>query len=77
MAAPFKWRPRRPSCAISNGERLAGGKALGGGTLMPREGGASMRRWKLSKGCAVIILAALVLVGCAATSSRESTGEYF
>ena len=36
-----------------------------------------MRRWKLSKGYAVIILAALVLVGCAATSSRESTGAYF
>jgi osmotically-inducible protein OsmY len=36
-----------------------------------------MRRWKLSKGYAVIILAAFVLVGCAATSSRESTGAYF
>ena len=35
-----------------------------------------MRRWKLSKGCAVIILATFALVGCAASSSRESAGAY-
>jgi hyperosmotically inducible periplasmic protein len=35
-----------------------------------------MRRWKLSKACAAIILAALAFVGCAASSSRESAGGY-
>lgn len=35
-----------------------------------------MRRWNLLKGCAVVIVTALVLVGCAATSSQESTGAY-
>jgi hyperosmotically inducible periplasmic protein len=35
-----------------------------------------MRRWKLSKACAAIILAALAFVGCATWSSRESAGGY-
>ena len=35
-----------------------------------------MRQWKVWNGCAVGIIAVLMLVGCAITSSRESTGEF-
>lgn len=34
-----------------------------------------MRPWKVWIGCAAVILPVLLLVGCATTSSRESTGE--
>jgi osmotically-inducible protein OsmY len=34
-----------------------------------------MRQWKVWNGCAVGIIAVLMLVGCATTSSREGTGE--
>jgi osmotically-inducible protein OsmY len=35
-----------------------------------------MRQWKVWNGCAVGVIAVLMLVGCAITSSRESTGEF-
>jgi len=35
-----------------------------------------MRQWKVWTGWAVGIIAVLMLVGCATTSSRESTGEF-
>ena len=35
-----------------------------------------MKRWTLYRQCAVVVMAMLVLVGCASTSSRESTGEF-
>jgi osmotically-inducible protein OsmY len=35
-----------------------------------------MKRWTLHIQCAVVVMAVLVLVGCAGTSSRESTGEF-
>jgi osmotically-inducible protein OsmY len=35
-----------------------------------------MRQWKVWNGCAVGVIAVLMLVGCATTSSRESTGEF-
>jgi osmotically-inducible protein OsmY len=34
-----------------------------------------MRQWKVWKRCAVGVMAVLMLVGCATTASRESTGE--
>jgi osmotically-inducible protein OsmY len=34
-----------------------------------------MKRWKLFLGAGVVIWAMLMLVGCATTASRESTGE--
>ena len=34
-----------------------------------------MRQWKVWNGWAVGVIAVLMLVGCAITSSRESTGE--
>jgi len=34
-----------------------------------------MRQWKVWKGCAVGVMALLMLVGCATMSSQESTGE--
>ena len=34
-----------------------------------------MRQWMAWNGCAVGVIAVLMLVGCATTSSRESTGE--
>jgi hyperosmotically inducible periplasmic protein len=35
-----------------------------------------MRQWRVWNGCAVGVIAVLMLVGCAITSSRESTGEF-
>jgi hyperosmotically inducible periplasmic protein len=35
-----------------------------------------MKRWTLHIQCAAVGMAVLVLVGCAGTSSRESTGEF-
>lgn len=35
-----------------------------------------MRPWKVWNGWAVGVMAMLMLVGCATTSSRESTGEF-
>ena len=35
-----------------------------------------MRQWKVWNGCAVGVITVLMLVGCAITSSRESTGEF-
>jgi hyperosmotically inducible periplasmic protein len=55
---------------------LAGGTVFGGHGVRPREERASMKRWTLHIQCAVVVMAVLVLVGCAGTSSRESTGEF-
>lgn len=55
---------------------LAGGTGFGGQGVRPREERASMKRWTLYIQCAVVVMAVLVLVGCAGTSSRESTGEF-
>jgi hyperosmotically inducible periplasmic protein len=35
-----------------------------------------MRQWKVWNGCAVGVMAVLMLVGCATMSSRKSTGEF-
>jgi len=35
-----------------------------------------MRQWKVWNGCAVGVMAVLMLVGCATTSSRKSTDEF-
>jgi osmotically-inducible protein OsmY len=35
-----------------------------------------MKRWMLYTECAAVVIAVLVLVGCASTSGRESTGEF-
>jgi osmotically-inducible protein OsmY len=35
-----------------------------------------MKRWTQYAGLAVVVVAALIIVGCAATSSRESTGQF-
>ena len=55
---------------------LAGGTGFGGQGVRPREERASMKRGTLYIQCAVVVMAVLVLVGCAGTSSRESTGEF-
>lgn len=55
---------------------LAGGTVFEGHAVRPREERASMKRGTLYIQCAVVVMAVLVLVGCASTSSRESTGEF-